>query len=65
MIERDACPLPKGHYFYNHKYKVRSSPMKGNPRQSLDSGFHTVDFGLQVLDCGFFVRGTWILDSDR
>ena len=32
--------------------------MKGNIRQSLDPGFHTEDFGLQVLDCGFFVSGT-------
>ena len=25
--------------------------------------FHVVDSGLQVLDSGFFVSETWILDS--
>ena len=40
--------------------------LSGYPRQSLDSGFHAVDFGLQVLDSGFFaVHGTCILDSNR
>ena len=35
----------------------------------LDSGFHTVEFGFQVLDSRYwipvFVNGTWILDSSR
>ena len=31
----------------------------------LDSRFHTVDSGLQVLDSEFFVSGTLILDSNR
>ena len=30
-----------------------------------DPGFHTVDFGFQELDNGFFVSGTWIPDSKR
>ena len=34
--------------------------MKGNPRQSLDSGFHTVDSRFQVLDCGLC---RWNIDS--
>ena len=29
----------------------------------LDSGFNAVDSRFQVLDSGFFVSGTWILDS--
>ena len=33
-------------------------------RTVLDSGFHAVDSGFQVLHSGVFVRGTWILDSD-
>ena len=27
------------------------------------SGFHAVDSGLQVLDSGFDISGTWILDK--
>ena len=30
-----------------------------------DSGFHTVGSESQVLDCGFFISGTWIPDSNR
>ena len=26
---------------------------------------HAMDSGLQLLDSGFFVSGTWILDSNR
>ena len=29
----------------------------------LHSGFHAVDSGLQVLDSGFDISGTWILDK--
>ena len=29
----------------------------------LHSGFHAVDSGLQVLDSGFNISGTWILDK--
>ena len=38
------------------------------PRKSKtvwDSGFHTVGSEFQVLDCGFFISGTWIPDSNR
>ena len=31
----------------------------------MDSGYHAVDFGLQVLDFSFFVGETWIPDSSR
>ena len=31
----------------------------------LDSGFHAVNFGFQVLESSFFVRGTWISDFNR
>ena len=31
----------------------------------LDSGFHSMDFGFQVLDSGFFFSGTWIADFKR
>ena len=31
----------------------------------LDSGFHAMDSGLQVLYSGFFISGTWILHSNR
>ena len=31
----------------------------------LDSGFHSMDFGFQVLDSGFLGRGTWIPDPNR
>lgn len=31
----------------------------------LDTGFHAIDSGFQVVDTGVFVRGTWILDSNR
>ena len=43
-----------------------SSP--ANVRESkkvLGSEFHAVDSGLQVLDSGIFVAGTWIPDSNR
>ena len=39
-----------------------------NVRESetvLDSRFHAVDSGFQVLDIELFVRGTWIPDSNR
>ena len=31
----------------------------------LDSGFHSMDVGFQVLDSGFLGRGTWIPDPNR
>ena len=38
------------------------TPYKGTV---LDSGFHAMDFGFQVLDSRFFISGTWIPDSIR
>ena len=30
----------------------------------LDSRVHAIDWGFRVLDCGFFVNGTWIPHSN-
>ena len=38
--------------------------MKGKSKTVLDSGFHAVYFGFQVLDSVFHVTGMWIADSN-
>ena len=44
-------------------YTTAISPFVGQSKTILDSGFHAVDSGFQVLD--FFVSKIWILDSSR
>ena len=39
------------------------SPNVKESKTVLDSGFHAVDSGFQVLDCTLFVSATWILGS--
>ena len=41
------------------------SPHGRESKTVFDCGSHAVDPGLQVLDSGFFVSETWILDSNR
>ena len=45
--------------FTKESHQVRES------KTVLDSGFHAMDSGLQVLYSGFFISGTWILHSNR
>ena len=40
-------------------------PLVRESKTFLDSGFHSMDFGFQVLDSGFFFSGTWIADFKR
>ena len=50
------------------QYKLLEESSPANVRESkkvLGSEFYAVDSGLQVLDCGIFVAGTWIPDSNR
>ena len=42
-----------------------SSPHIRESRTVLDAGIQATDSGSQVMDTGFFVSGTWILDSNR
>ena len=44
-------------------FEITLSPDESESKSVLDSGFHAVDSGFQVLD--FFVSKIWILDSSR
>ena len=47
-------------------FSLGGPDVKESMQTVLDStGFHAMDSGLQLLDSGFFVSGTWILDSNR
>ena len=51
-----------------HLSYIVFTPSSPNARESktvLNSGFRAVDFGLQIMDSGFFVCGTWIPDCNR
>ena len=52
----------KWRFFYVY---LSMSPSVRESKTFLDSGFHALDSWSQVLDCEFFVRGTWIPDSNR
>ena len=43
--------------------RTQLSPKLRESKTVLDSGFHAVDYGFQVLDSVLFARRTWILDS--
>ena len=40
-------------------------PLVRESKTFLDSGFHSMDLGFQVLDSRFFFSGTWIADFKR
>ena len=42
-----------------------NSPHVSESKTVLDSGFHAVDYGFQVLDILVFVGGIWIPGSNR
>ena len=44
------------------QWDLHNSHHSRESKKVLDSGFHTVDFEIQVLDFGFIVSGTWITD---
>ena len=51
--------------FESGKIGPKHSPREKKYKKVVDSGFHEVDFGFPVMDCGFFVSGTWNPDSNR
>ena len=51
--------------FESGKIGPKHSPREKKYEKVVASGFHAVDFGFPVMDCGFFVSGTWNPDSNR
>ena len=54
-------PNVKATYCCDH---LQSPHVRGS-KTLLESGFHAIEPVIQVLDCGFFVCGIWISDSNR
>ena len=47
------------------RFVTGAAPNVRESKTVLDSRFHAVDSGFQVLDIELFVRGTWIPDANR